>query len=117
VNGSDRPLTDFKGEVMSVIVITKFEAPASTLDELASGKHRETLERIAKDGRSKGAIHHQFAEDPDGNVLAVDEWESLEAFHSFFDNQGDIRQVMADAGVGGAPASTEYRILSTSDRF
>jgi heme-degrading monooxygenase HmoA len=102
---------------MSVIVITKFEAPASTMDELAQGKHRETLERISKDGRSKGAIHHEFAEDTDGNLLAVDEWESLEAFHAFFDDQGEIRQVMEDAGVSAPPASRQYRILTTSDRF
>jgi heme-degrading monooxygenase HmoA len=102
---------------MSVIVITRFEAPASRMDDLAGGKHKETLERIAADGRAKGAIHHEFAEDQDGNLLAVDEWESLDAFHAFFDEQTDIRQVMADAGVAGPPASTQYRILTTSDRF
>jgi hypothetical protein len=112
-----RRLTGFKGEVMSVMVITKFEAPASTMDEMAKEKHKATLERIADVGRAKGAIHHEFAEDVDGNLLAVDEWESEDAFHAFFDDMADIRQVMADAGVGAPPTTTSYRILSTSDRF
>jgi hypothetical protein len=112
-----RRLTGFEGEVMSVMVITKFEAPASTMDEMAKGKHRETLERISQVGKSKGAIHHEFAEDVDGNLMAVDEWESEDAFHAFFDDETDIRQVMADAGVDAPPKTTSYRILSTSDRF
>jgi hypothetical protein len=102
---------------MSVMVITKFEAPASTMDEMGRGQHRATLERIADIGRSKGAIHHEFAEDVDGNLLAVDEWESEDAFHAFFDDLDDIRQVMADAGVTSPPKTTSYRILTTSDRF
>jgi heme-degrading monooxygenase HmoA len=102
---------------MSVMVITKFEAPASTMDEMAKGKHREALERISQMGRSKGAIHHEFAEDVDGSLMVVDEWESEDAFHAFFDDEPDIRQVMADAGVGAPPTTTSYRILQTSDRF
>ncbi|HEV7623391.1 MAG TPA: hypothetical protein VGO26_04595 [Amnibacterium sp.] len=102
---------------MSVMVITKFEAPASTMDEMARGRHRETLERVSAVGRAKGAIHHEFAEDVDGNLLAVDEWESEDAFHAFFDDETDIRQLMADAGVSAPPTTTSYRILPTSDRF
>lgn len=102
---------------MSVMVITKFEAPASTMDEMARGQQRATLERIADIGRSKGAIHHEFAEDVDGNLLAVDEWESEDAFHAFFDDMEDIRQVMAAAGVAAPPTTTSYRILATTDRF
>jgi heme-degrading monooxygenase HmoA len=102
---------------MSVMVITKFEAPASTMDEMAKGKHRETLEHVSEVGRSKGAIHHEFVEDVDGNLLAIDEWESEDAFHAFFDDDAEIRQMMADAGVSSAPKSTAYRILTTSDRF
>ena len=102
---------------MSVIVITKFAAPAARAEELANGKHRETLQRIGEDGKAKGAIHHEFAEDTDGNLMVVDEWESEEDFHAFFDDQQEIRQVMADAGVAGAPSTTSYRILPTADRF
>jgi hypothetical protein len=31
------------------------------------------MKRIAEDGQSKGAIHHLFADDGDGNVLVIDE--------------------------------------------
>ena len=49
--------------------------------------------------------------------MAVDEWESEDAFHAFFDDLDDIRQVMADAGVAAPPTTTSYRILTTTDRF
>jgi heme-degrading monooxygenase HmoA len=112
-----RRLTGFEGEVMSVMVITKFDAPASTMDEMAKGKHRETLEHVSQIGKSKGAIHHEFAEDADGNLMVVDEWESEDAFHAFFDDNTEIRELMADAGVTSPPETTSYRILSTADRF
>ncbi|HEY0373919.1 MAG TPA: hypothetical protein VGC94_03935 [Amnibacterium sp.] len=102
---------------MSVIVTTKFETQASTMDEMARDQHKETLERIAGMARAKGAIHHEFAEDVDGKLLAVDEWESEDDFHAFFDGLEDIRQLMADAGVGAPPTTRSYRILATSDRF
>ncbi len=102
---------------MSVMVITKFDAPASTMDELAKGKHRETLEHVSQEGKSKGAIHHEFAEDADGNLLVVDEWESEDAFHAFFDDNTEIREMMADAGVTSPPETISYRILPTDDRF
>jgi hypothetical protein len=102
---------------MSVIVIAKFGVPASTLEELANGKHRDLLMRVAEDGKAKGAVHHQFMEDTDGSLLVLDEWESEEAFHSFFDGQKELPALFADAGVTGPPTSTSYRILSTPDTF
>jgi hypothetical protein len=57
----------------------------------ADRKFREVFDRpagmmkgIATDGRSKGAVHHQFAEDENADVIAMDEWGSIEEFESFF---------------------------------
>jgi heme-degrading monooxygenase HmoA len=102
---------------MSVIVITKFPGKAADLERLASGEHADTLRRISEDGRAQGCLHHQFAEDSDGNVLVVDEWDSADSFNAFFAAQDDIKKLAADAGVAGPPTSTSHRILDTPDRF
>ncbi len=101
---------------MSVVVITTFSAQAANLEAVLD-KHGATLEQISADGRSKGALHHMFVEGPDGNLMVIDEWDSKASFDAFFAAQQDIRTVMGDVGVTGPPASTEYRILDTPDRF
>jgi heme-degrading monooxygenase HmoA len=102
---------------MSVMVITRFAVPVSKFEELIAGKHHDTLLRAAEDGKAKGAIHHQVVEDTDQSFLVVDEWETEEAFHAFFDNQQDIQAAMADAGVREPPTTVSHRILDTPDRF
>jgi hypothetical protein len=62
-------------------------------------------------------VHHQFAEDTDGNALVIDEWPDAESFHQFFADQQDIAKVVAEAGVTNQPTVTIYRILTTPDRF
>ena len=101
---------------MSVIVITKFEVGASKFEQLAND-NRDLLMRIAEDGKSKGAIHHQLVEDTDGTMFVLDEWESEEAFHAFFDGQKELPRLFEAAGVSSPPTSTSYRVLSTPDSF
>ncbi len=102
---------------MSVIVITRFPGKAVELERLAAAEHASTLMDISEDGRSKGALHHMFVEDTDGNTLVIDEWESEAAFNAFFAAQDDIKKVAEAGGVTGPPTSTAYRILDTPDRF
>jgi heme-degrading monooxygenase HmoA len=102
---------------MSVIVITKFPGKAVELERLAAAEHASTLMDISQDGRSKGALHHMFVEDTDGNTLVIDEWESEASFNAFFAAQDDIKKVAEAGGVTGPPTSTAYRILDTPDRF
>jgi heme-degrading monooxygenase HmoA len=101
---------------MSVVVITKFPGKATALEAVAK-EHAETMLMVSKDAQSQGAIHHMFVEDTDGNVMVIDEWETEEAFHGFFDAQQDIQQVAQAAGVTGPPTSSAYRVLGTPDRF
>jgi heme-degrading monooxygenase HmoA len=101
---------------MSVIVMTKLPGPAVNLEQLAAGEHNGTMQRISEEARTKGALHHLFVEDTDGNILVIDEWETAEAFEAFFAGQSEIRQLAADVGVTGPPTSTVYRILDTPDR-
>jgi hypothetical protein len=102
---------------MSVVIMTKFEVEPSVLEELANGQHADTLRRLADVGKRSGAIHHQFVQDEDGAIYTLDEWESEDQYHQFFDNQDDIKRVMADARVTAQPVSSTYRTISTPDAF
>ena len=102
---------------MSVMVVTKFDAPASALEQMVTGKHRETVLQLREAAVAAGAIRHVFVEDTDGKLMVVDEWPSEDAFRAFFDNQPAIRQLAADAGVTSPPTTTTYRILDAPDRI
>jgi hypothetical protein len=80
-------------------------------------RHAEMMKGIAADGRSKGAVHHQFAEDENGDVMAMDEWGSMEEFESFFGPRKTSSKVVAEVGLTGQPSTVSYRILETADRF
>jgi heme-degrading monooxygenase HmoA len=102
---------------MSVMVVTKFDAPASALEEMVTGRHKETVLQLREAAVAAGAIRHVFAEDTDGKLMVVDEWPSEDAFRAFFDNQPAIQQLAADAGVTSPPTTTTYRILDAPDRI
>ncbi len=102
---------------MSVIVVVKF--PGAHVDKFREvfDRHAEMMSAISADGRSKGAIRHLFAEDENGDVLAIDEWGSMEEFEKFFGAQEDIKKVIAEVGLTGQPSAVSYRVLETTDRF
>jgi hypothetical protein len=88
---------------MSVIVIVKF--PGARVDKFREvyDRHTEMMKGISAEGRSKGAIHHQFVEDENGDAMVIDEWGSLEEFEAFFGAQEDIKKVVSEFGLTGEP--------------
>ena len=102
---------------MSVMVVTKFDASASALEEMVTGRHKETVLQLREAAVAAGAIRHVFAEDTDGKLMVVDEWPSEEAFQAFFAHQPAIQQLAADAGVTSPPTTTTYRIIDSPDRL
>jgi heme-degrading monooxygenase HmoA len=102
---------------MSVIVIVKFPgAHADTFREVY-GRHAEMMKAISAEGHSKGAIHHQFVEDENGDVMVIDEWGTLEEFQGFFGAQDDIKKIVGELGLTGQPDVVSYQVLDTPDRF
>ena len=71
---------------------------------------------IADDARSRGAIHHRFGVG-DGFVLVVDEWESAEAFETFFQTNPEIPKLMQDAGAQSEPQFTFSEAIESPDQF
>jgi quinol monooxygenase YgiN len=101
---------------VSVVVTIKFPVSAETLEKVVLD-NTATMAAISEDGRRHGTIHHQFVQDPDGSAVVVDEWPDEESFQRFFDEQQDIRTIMAQAGVTEPPQVRVYQVLDTPDRF
>jgi heme-degrading monooxygenase HmoA len=100
---------------MSVVVTGTFPGDTDAFRRfVVSGA--DVMRKISEDAKSKGAIHHRFAVG-DGFVLLVDEWESAEAFQSFFQSNPDIPTVMQEAGARGEPQFTIAEAVETADQF
>jgi heme-degrading monooxygenase HmoA len=83
----------------------------------AAEEHNELFRSIAADARGRGCIHHDFYAG-DGEVVVVDEWESAEAFQSFYEDQGPrIGELMAAAQAGQPAPPMFYEKLSLGDQF
>lgn len=102
---------------MSVVIVVKF--PGAKVDKFKEvyARHAETMAAISAEGRSKGAIHHMFVADENGDAMVIDEWGSTAEFEAFFAAQEDIKAIVGEIGVTGAPSSVSYTVLDTSDRF
>lgn len=75
-----------------------------------------TLERLTRDAQEHGARHHAFYAS-DQIVYAIDEWESEEAFHDFFDSNPEIQAIMAQAGARKQPSITILSPLNAAGTF
>lgn len=86
--------------------------------ERAVEQQRDAFMQIAANAKGRGCIHHDFYRG-DGEVVVVDEWETPEAFQSFWDDQGPaIGQLMASAGIQGEPAPPSFhQKLALGDGF
>ena len=102
---------------MSVIVIVRF--PGARIDKFREVYDRnvEVMKAISAEGRGKGAIHHQFVEDENGDAMVIDEWGSMAEFEGFFGAQDDIKKIVGEIGLTGQPSTVSYQILDTPDRF
>lgn len=60
------------------------------------------MEEISEESKSLGALHHQFLES-NGELVVVDEWETAEGFHRFFDANPKIEELNREVGVLGPP--------------
>ena len=86
--------------------------------EEAVNSDPDRLRAIADRAKQAGAIHHRFfANVAGGEVLVVDEWDSVESFQRFFENSPDVVEMMGEAGVTSEPVPVFWRELDTLDKF
>jgi heme-degrading monooxygenase HmoA len=97
------------------MMILRVQVDPAAMQRATEGN--EDFLAIAEYAKQNGAIHHEFWAGTD-EVLAVDEWESPEAFRAFFEAQGQqIGQLMQAAGAGQPDDPRFYRKLDLGDSF
>ena len=101
---------------MAVMVILRVPGSPDDLERYAAGPGGEVMQRISAAAKAAGAIRHTFA-GGEGEVVVIDEWPDEESFQNFFASQGEIPDVMRNAGAQGPPVTTVYRKLNTFDQF
>lgn len=101
---------------MSVFMMLQVEGDPSRLaDAMSDAGMWQTINARAKEN---GAIHHRFLASADGAAIAVlDEWESEEGFHAFFQSSPEIPKLMQAAGVKSEPRITFWHAVDTPDQF
>jgi hypothetical protein len=87
---------------MSVIVIGRFRVASTADAKQALSSDPALVDEISEEAKQLGAVHHRFLEG-DGELLVLDEWESVDAFNRFFQSNTKIPTVMQNAGVQGEP--------------
>ena len=102
---------------MSVVVIIKF--PGGKVDKFkeAYARHADTMTAVSAEARGKGAVHHMFVEDENGDMMVIDEWGSMAEFDAFFAAQEDIKAIVGEIGLTGPPTAASYSVIDTTDRF
>lgn len=100
---------------MSVLVVVKVSGDTATFQKALADRADEFV-AVGDRAKQVGAIHHRFGIG-DGVVVAVDEWETAEAFEQFF---GDPKMREFVASIGAAPVPPEITIseaISSPDEF
>ncbi len=100
---------------MSVLVTMRVQGDTDQFRRFVENEG-DRLRGIADAARSAGCIHHRFGVG-EGYVLVVDEWESAEAFQTFFRENEDLPDVMRGAGAQGEPQFDFLEAVETPDQF
>jgi quinol monooxygenase YgiN len=100
---------------MSVIIFARFKVDTDKFERLMSERKKDFI-AVAEEGRSKGAVHHQFAIG-EGEIVVIDEWTNAAAFQEFFENQATVAEMMEQVGVQGPPEITVLRAANSPDQF
>lgn len=100
---------------MSVFITLTAQADPAKVEQVLQA-NADRVQRINEEAQSLGAIHHRFL-GGDGVVMVLDEWDSPESFHKFFENNTDIPVIMQEIGVTSAPDIKVWNKLDTRDEF
>ena len=101
---------------MSVIVVGHFSVGNIATAKRALASNAALLDEITEDAKRLGAHHHRFLEG-DGELLVLDEWESAEAFHGFFEDNSKVRKITDAAGVEGPPRIEVFAPVEAAGTF
>ena len=100
---------------MSVLITLTMEVDPAKAEQVLQA-NADRLQRIIEQAQGMGCIHHRFV-GGDGVMMVVDEWDSPESFHKFFENNTDIPVVLQEAGVTSAPDIKVWNKIDSPDEF
>ena len=95
---------------MSTLVVMKFKGDTETFRRALTERAAE-FTRIADAAQGAGGVHHRFGIG-DGEVVVMDEWESVAAFQKFFSDPG-LQEFIGS--VGAAPEPREIIVSESVD--
>ncbi|TQF68639.1 hypothetical protein FK531_12545 [Rhodococcus spelaei] len=101
---------------MSVVVIARFPVADVAAAKQSLADNGALLEEITTEALASGAHHHRFAEGG-GDLLAIDEWESAEAFRGFFTDNAKIAKITEASGVQGPPVVEFFATVEAAGTF
>jgi hypothetical protein len=99
---------------MSVLVTIKVPGDTAQFRQVLDTQP-DRIKALSDSARAGGCVHHQFGVG-DGFVVVVDEWETAEAFQSFFSSP-DIGAIIVEMGAQGEPEITIAESIDSPDRF
>ena len=99
---------------MSVLVVVKVSGSTDTFQKALADRADEFV-AVRDRAIEKGAIHHRFGIG-DGHVVAIDEWETAEAFEQFFGDP-DMQAFVGSIGAEAAPVVTITDAIASPDEF
>jgi heme-degrading monooxygenase HmoA len=100
---------------MTVRVIGRLSADPGLMEKLFA-ERKDDFVSVQKDSIQRGAKHHEFL-NAGNELMILDEWESAEAFQSFFADQPIIASIMGELGVAGPPTFEVYEVMDSPDKF
>jgi hypothetical protein len=101
---------------MSVLVTMRVQGDTEQFRRLLADQPQRFSE-IVNDAQAAGCIHHRFGVG-DGFVMIVDEWESSQAFQTFFQTNEKIPAIMRDAGASQAEPEVVFtEAIESPDQF
>jgi len=101
---------------MSVLVTLKINGDTDRFRRFL-GSDPDRFAALAPEARAAGCVHHRFGVG-DGFVLVIDEWESADAFQTFFQTNEKIPAIMRDAGASQEEPEISFtEAIDSPDQF
>ncbi|HVU71832.1 MAG TPA: hypothetical protein VHE83_02620 [Mycobacteriales bacterium] len=99
---------------MTCLITMKVPGDTATFQKAMSNRADEVL-AVADRAKQLGAIHHRFGVG-DGYIHVVDEWETPEAFETFFSDAA-MQKFVESIGARGEPEITISEAVRSVDQF
>jgi quinol monooxygenase YgiN len=100
---------------MSVLVVVDVTGDTMTFQKALADRADEFV-AVSDRAKEMGAIHHRFGIG-DGHIVAVDEWETAEAFQAFFGDPKMQEFVGSIGAEAGPPQITITEAIPSPDEF